>query len=216
MGIQFNSKDFKSFRLTMSKAYSGYHTLNDFILKRNDEIANANRQLDTNTDDLTKLENGEKGVLRDKDTILADNERILAELKIKSEELVKAREDKNEAISGAYALVDKFGLGTKSSPNTIYNSYVSYVTDGNKDAYLEALALFFGNGATPSDCERFAISIGKRNTSTRTAFKNGKLRCEKSYKQWRDEFVREMCDTLVDCNAITTYKYRYVTPKKNK
>ena len=203
--MQFNVKTAKDFRATLAKWHNADFELAEKILERNDRVRTIKDMMDTNTSDLEKIEKGENGVLRTKEVIEKENADFQSRIDVYNNELTEYRKAQEERYKGAHDLLTK----------DMYNAYVDFEKNGNRDGYILAFANFFQeNGLEPAmaSLDEFIASVGKKKNSSRQKVKDGKHNGVFSYNAWRDIFLGEICDVMGD--ALPLYKFTYVLKDK--
>ena len=203
--MQFNVKSAKNFRDTLAKWHNADFELAEEILKKSDRVKALQSVIATNKEDLERLSKGEKGVLREKSVIEAEITDYEARIDAENKALAEYRQAQTERYEGARNLLTK----------ELYNAYVAFVTNGERDVYRDALADFFtNNGLEPCEdsLNDFINAVGKKKNSARQKVKTGKHNGNFAYTTWRDIFLGEICDVMGD--ALPLYKFTYVLKEK--
>lgn len=204
--IQYNVKSAKDFRATMSKWHNADFELAEEILRKNDRVKAIRTLVNSNNDLIAKLENGES-IIGNKTVEDLRSEIATWEEQIKSENnaLTEYRKAQATRYEEARALLSK----------ELHGAYVDFVTNGNRDGYILALANFFDeNGLEPAiaSLNDFVSVVGKKKNSARQKVKTGSHNGSISYQAWRDIFLGEICDVMGD--ALPLYKFTYVLKEK--
>lgn len=205
--MQFNATSGKNFRATMAKWHDADFDLAEKILEKSDRVKSIRGMIDTNNKDLARLEKGEPGVLREKSVIEAENVDFEARIKAENDALAEYRKAQTDRYTGARELLNK----------DLHKAYEAYVTNGERDAYVVALANFFdANGLEPAmaSLDAFVAAVGKKKNSARQKVKTGNHNGAISYNAWRDIFLGEICDVMGD--ALPLYKFTYVLKENRK
>lgn len=201
--MQFNAKTGKDFRVTMAKWHNADFELAERIMEKSDRVKNFTGMINTNKSDLEKLEKGEAGVLRDKSVIEAEILDYEARIQAERDALAEYRKAQADRYESARALLSK----------ELHKAYVDFVSNGNRDAYVVALANFFDeNGLEPAmgSLDKFVAAVGKKKNSARQKIKEGKHNGSVSYQAWRDIFLGEVCDVMSESLGDEwIYKFTY-------
>lgn len=200
--MQYNVKTGKDFRATMAKWHNADFELAEEILRKSDRVKAHRTLIDSNNELIAKLEKGETIIgcknVADLQAEIAEWEAKIAHENEALAEFKKAQADRYES---ARALLSK----------ELHKAYVDYVTLGERDAYVVALADFFdANGLEPAmdSLNEFVAVVGKKKNSARQKVKTGNHNGAISYQAWRDIFLGEICDVMGD--ALPLYKFTYV------
>lgn len=205
--MQFNATSAKAFRTTMSKWHDADFDLAQKIMEKSDRVKNIRGMMDNDKSDLEKLAKGERGVLREKHVIEAELVSFEAQIKSENDALAEYRKAQADRYEGAHKLLSK----------DLHKAYVDYVTLGNRDGYVVALANFLDdNGLEPAmdTLNMFVAAVGKKKNSARQKIKTGNHNGAVSYNAWRDIFLGEVCDVMGD--ALPLYKFTYVLREERK
>lgn len=207
--MQFNVKTAKNFRDTLAKWHDADFALAEKILIKSDRVKKLRGMIDTNNEDLARLEKGESGVIREKSVIEAENIDFEARIKAESDALAEYRKAQTDRYTGARELLNK----------DLHKAYEAYVTNGERDAYVVALANFFDeNGLEPAmnSLNAFVAAVGKKKNSARQKVKTGNHNGAISYNAWRDIFLGEICDVMGDALPLYKFTYELKENRKNK
>ena len=204
--MQYNAKSGKDFRATMAKWHNADFELAEEILRKQDRVNALNTLIGSNNDLIAKLEKGES-IIGNK--TVEDLRSEIANWEVQkvteNENLAEYRKAQASRYEDARALLSK----------ELHQAYVEYVTNGNRDGYVLALANFFDeNGLEPTmdSLNEFVASVGKKKNSARQKVKTGNHNGSVSYQAWRDIFLGEICDVMGD--ALPLYKFTYVLKEK--
>lgn len=198
--MQFNATSAKAFRAIMSKWHDADFALADKIMFKNEDVNSYKNMIKTNERDLERLEKGEPGVLRDKSVIEAEIADYKSRIQKKSDELAEYRKAQSDRYEGARSLLNK----------DLHKAYVNYVTLGDRDTYVEALANWLdAQGLEPAmgTLDKFVAAVGKKKNSARQKIKTGQHNGAIAYQTWRDIFLGEVCDVMGD--ALPVFKFAY-------
>lgn len=207
--MQFNVTTGKNFRDTLAKWHSADFDLAEKIMEKNDRVKALRAIIDTDRADLEKLEKGERGVIRTAEEIQAEIHDYEIRVSKESEHLAEYKKAQATRYEGAHKLLTK----------DLYKAYCDYITDGDYETYFNALCVFLTEqGFEPrrDSIDKFIAVVGKRKNSTRNKIKTGKHNGANTYNAWRDIFLGEICDVLVEENAIPVYKFTYVLKEDRK
>lgn len=204
--IRFNAKSAKGFRDTLAKWHNADFELADAMLLKGDRVK-AHRAIIASNADLLK-----------KDASARIDKRTDAEIKAETAELEAKIQAENDALAELRkAQADRYEPARKMVTRDLYKGYVAYYQDGDRDAYVEALTVWFnanGVSCTRNDIGDFINVIGKKKNSARQKCKTGKHNGIYSYTTWRDIFLGELCDTLGD--LLPMRKFQYVLKNDRK
>lgn len=202
--MQFNAKSAKNFRDTLAKWHDADFALAEKIMRKNESVQGYKVALATEQGLLAQVEAGEKGKFKTAEEYRATIADLQASIHALSADLQEFRETQKARYQSAHDLLTK-GL---------YTAYVEYITDGNRDGYVSALAQFFTeNGLEPAmdSINDFISAVGKKKATSAQKIKTGKHVGAMSYNAWRDIFLGEVCDVMAD--ALPIYKFTYVLKK---
>lgn len=205
--MQFNATSAKAFRSTMSKWHDADFDLAEKIMDKTDRVNGIRAMLNTNKSDLEKLAKGEGGVLREKSAIESEIADFESRIKAENDALAEYRKAQADRYEGARSLLNK----------DLHKAYVNYVTLGDRDTYVEALANWLdAQGLEPAmgTLDKFVAAVGKKKNSARQKVKTGQHNGAVSYQAWRDIFLGEVCDVMGD--ALPLYKFTYVLKDERK
>ena len=198
--IRFNAKEAKDFRATMAKWHDAQFQITDALLQKAERVKNYRGIIASNNEMLAKKLSDRVGRRSDEDL---KDEIATMESKIK---------DENEAMAELRkAQADRLDPALKMADNALYEGYVAYYRDGDRDAYVEAMTLWFnrnGVACTRNDVGDFVNVVGKKKNSARQMYKTGKHNGVYAYTTWRTVFLGELCDTLGD--LLPMHKFTYV------
>ena len=212
--MQFNAKDAKDFRAKMAKWHNADFELADEILQKNERV-NAERTLIKSNDRLIeKIKNGQNVIgHKTVESIQAENVEHQKKIDKMNEEIAEYRKTQATRYADAHALLSK----------DLWKAYSEYAEDmlnaDLKNAYIVALADFFdANGVEPAmeSLTLFVSAVGKKKNSARQKCKTGKHNGSYGYNAWRDIFLGEICDVLIEQKAIDTHKFAYVLKENRK
>lgn len=202
--IKFNAKQAKGFRDTLAKWHNADFELADAMLLKGDRVKAHRAIIASNAELLKKADRLDK--------------RTDAEIKAETADLEAKIQDENEAIVELRkAQADRYEPARKMVTRELYKGYVAYYQDGDRDAYVEALTVWFnrnGVACTRNDVGDFVNVVGKKKNSARQKCKTGKHNGIYSYTTWRDIFLGELCDTLGD--LLPMRKFQYVLKNDRK
>lgn len=205
--MQFNVKSGKDFRATMAKWHDADFDLAEKILFKNDRIDALKKLIKSNNDLIEKLERGESIISKKSiEDLRKEVEAWENDIESENNALSEYRKAQEERYKGARELLSK----------DLHKAYVNFVSNGNREAYVLALANFFDeNGFEPTidSINEFVAVVGKKKNSARQKVKTGKHNGEFAYGTWRDIFLGEICDVMGD--ALPLYKFTYVL-KENR
>ena len=206
--MQMNVKSGKDFRAIMSKWHNADFELAEEILRKSDRVKAIRTLIDSNADLIAKVEKGES-IIGNKSVADLQSEILAWDKQIEQENLALAEYKKAQAdrYADAHALLSK----------DLHKAYVDFVTVGERDAYICALADFFEqNGIEPAmdSLNEFVAAVGKKKNSARQKIKTGQHNGAVSYVAWRDIFLGELCDVMGD--ALPLYKFTYVLKEKRE
>lgn len=200
--MQMNAKAGKDFRATMAKWHNADFELAEEILRKGDRVKALRTLIVSNNELIAKLNKGES-IIGDK--TVADLESEIAtwnaQIDSESKAMTEYRKAQADRYAEAHALLSK----------ELHKAYVDFVTSGERDAYVVALANFFDeNGLEPAveSIDMFVAAVGKKKNSARQKVKTGQHNGAISYNAWRDIFLGEICDVMGD--ALPLYKFTYV------
>lgn len=204
--MQYNVKSGKDFRATMAKWHNADFELAEELLRKADRVKAIRTLIDSNNDLIAKLEKGESIIggktVSDLKAEIATWE---AQIATENETMAEYRKAQTERYENARALLSK----------ELHQAYVDFVTNGNRDGYVLALANFFDeNGIEPAmdSLNEFVAAVGKKKNSARQKVKTGNHNGSVSYQAWRDIFLGEICDVMGD--ALPLYKFTYELKEK--
>lgn len=204
MKIQFNATSGKDFRNTMAKYYNAKHQLNDVICKRTSLIKNYQDILDTNLEDIAKIDAGDaSGVIKSRDELETEAKDIIAKIKAEQAILDKAREKAKTACEKAVNTVtDAMFEAAKAQDDATFNkAFASYLVANGFDT------------ATPENVP--VLHFGVKANGAKKACKTGELNGFMSKSAWTTIFLNMLADTLLEQKIIDPYKYTF-DPDKNK
>ena len=206
--MQFNVKSAKDFRATLAKWHNADFELAEELLRKNDRVKALRTLIDSNNDLIAKLENGEKIIgTKTVDDLKAEIVAWEDQIAKENSEMAEYRKAQAERYKEAHDLLSK----------DMHKAYDDFVTNGNRDGYVLALANFFAeNGLEPAmdSLNEFVAAVGKKKNSARQKVKTGKHNGCVSYQAWRDIFLGEICDVMGD--ALPLYKFTYVLKEKRE
>ena len=199
--IQFNSVSGKTFRTKIAKYYVAMHELADFLLTVGKSLQSAQSRLATDKEDLLKLAAGEKGVLRDADTINESLRNAKAEVEIysKARDAAKAKADKAKAEALA------------TIPDGLYKAFIA--NDGTFNAEFAKYLVAMGFDTATADNVP-ELRFGRKENSSKDKCKTGQLMGDIKETPWNTLFMNTLCDELLAQKVFDPYKYEYQLPVK--
>lgn len=204
--MQFNVKSAKNFRDTLAKWHNADFELAVALDKKSKTVASYKTMIDTDKDELTKIENGEK-TIKTKEELLSEIVDFELRIKAESDTIAELREVQKSRLESAYALLSK----------DLHKAYCDYITKGMREEYAEELCKFFeNNGVTPTVAiYDFVASIGIRKATTKQKIASEKHTTSMSYTQWRDLFLGFLCDTMGK-DVLPIDKFIYQTMEERR
>lgn len=215
--MQFNSKEAKEFRAKMSKWHDADITISDELLHKNDRVRAVRTIIASNDRLIEKIKNGQN-VIGGKTVESIQKENIEEQAKIDkaNKDMTELREVQTKRYADAHALLNK----------DLWNAYTAFINDKSKrNDYIVALANFFeANGVIPTidgsdkgvDLNDFVNAIGKKKNGARQKCRTGKHNGSCGYNAWRDVFLGEIADVLIEAKAIEPKKFTYVLKEERQ
>lgn len=202
--IKFNAKEAKDFRNALAKWHNADFELADAQLFKADRVKAHRAIIASNAELLKKADRLDK--------------RTDAEIKAETADLEAKIQAENEAIVELRkAQADRYEPARKMVTRDLYKGYVAYYQDDDRDAYVEALTVWFnrnGVACTRNDVGDFVNVVGKKKNSARQKCKTGKHNGVYAFATWREIFLGELCDTLGD--LLPMRKFQYVLKNDRK
>ena len=185
--MQFNVKSAKNFRDTLAKWHNADFELAVTLDKKSKTVASYKTMIDTDKDELTKIENGEK-TIKAKEDLLSEIADFESRITHENDIIAELREEQKSRLESAYALLNK----------DLHKAYCDYISSGDNSTYFEELCKFFeNNGVEPTvSVNDFICAIGIRKATTKQKIASEKHTTSMSYTQWRDLFLGFLCDTM--------------------
>ena len=217
--IQFNAKDFKATRDTISAYFGATYELAIELDKMRKKTKSISEVIKTDEEELIKLGLGQTdGILRSKSDIelsLATNTATYKKLIAPYEALVAKTTD---AINAGIALFD-------NKDSVLYKAYATYVlnpTDDNYNAYADAMAtkfVEFGLADATADNVAHYMPNADRALKGTTAVKRGKIIDALSSRNFALAVLRKIHDNNKDafpCAKFVAYVEKCKNEAKSK